>query len=87
MIRAVIADLGFPISQLYPLAKGNKMKSVPFKADFKVDINSGKETRQELREGRLRKKREKMPQHGRSLARVYKDAVLKRLKSPSTSEK
>jgi|GEM_PF-559315 len=63
------------------------MESVPFKADFKVDTNSVKETRQERRERRLRKKRQKMPQHGRSLARVYKDAVLKRLKSPDTSEK
>jgi len=38
------------------------------------------ETRQERRERRKRKKRERMPQHGKSLARVYKDAVLKRLK-------
>ena len=37
-------------------------------------------TRQERREKRQRKKREKMPQHGKSLARVYKDAVLKRLR-------
>jgi len=87
MIRAVIADLGFPIGQLYPLAKENKMDLVLFKTDFKVDTNSVKETRQERRERRLRKKRQKMPQHGRSLARVYKDAILKRLKSPGTSEK
>lgn len=38
------------------------------------------ETRQERREKKLRKKREKMPQHGKSLARIYKDAVLKKLK-------
>jgi len=81
MIRAVIADLGSPISQLYPLAKGNKMDLVPFKADSKVDINSTEETRQERRERRRRKKQEKIPQHGRSLAQVYKDAILKRLKS------
>ena len=37
-------------------------------------------TRQERREERLRKKREKMPQHGKSLARVYRDAILKRLR-------
>jgi hypothetical protein len=37
------------------------------------------ETRQERRERRLRKKRERIPQHGKSLARVYRDAVLKRL--------
>jgi hypothetical protein len=38
------------------------------------------ETRQERRQKRQRKKREKMPQHGKSLARVYRDAVLKRLR-------
>jgi hypothetical protein len=63
------------------------MESVSFEADSRVDINPVKETRQERRERRLRKRREKIPQHGRSLARVYKDAILKRLKSPSTSEK
>jgi len=39
-----------------------------------------KETRQERREKRLKKKRERMPQHGRSLARIYIDAIRKRLK-------
>ena len=38
------------------------------------------ETRQERRERKLRKKREKMPQHGRNIAKVYMDAILKRLK-------
>ena len=38
------------------------------------------ETRQERREKKLRKKREKMPQHGKSLGQIYKDAVLKRTK-------
>ena len=38
------------------------------------------ETRQERREKKLKKKRERMPQHGRSLAKIYMDAVLKRLK-------
>jgi hypothetical protein len=38
------------------------------------------ETKQERREKKLQKKREKMQQHGRSLVRVYKDAVLKRAK-------
>jgi hypothetical protein len=37
-------------------------------------------TRQERREARLRKKRERMPQHGRNLAKVYVDAVRKRLR-------
>jgi hypothetical protein len=38
------------------------------------------ETKQERREKRKRKKREKILQHGKSLSRVYKDAVLKRLR-------
>jgi len=38
------------------------------------------ETKQERREKKLKRKREKMPKHGRSLARIYMDAILKRLK-------
>ena len=38
------------------------------------------ETRQESREKRLKKKREQMLQHGRSLVRIYRDAILKRLR-------
>jgi len=36
------------------------------------------ETKQERREKKLQKKRDKIRQHGHSLVRVYKDAVLKR---------
>jgi len=43
-------------------------------------MNERIETRQERREKKLRKKREKMPKHGKSLARIYMDAILKRLK-------
>ncbi|MFC1943574.1 hypothetical protein ACFLWO_03225 [Chloroflexota bacterium] len=42
--------------------------------------NNRAETRQERRERRLKKKRERIPQHGKNLARIYMDAVLKRLK-------
>ncbi len=38
------------------------------------------ETRQQRREQKRQKKREKILQHGRSLVRVYKDAILKRVK-------
>ncbi len=38
------------------------------------------ETRQERREKRLKKKQERIPKHGQSLARIYMDAILKRLK-------
>lgn len=38
------------------------------------------ETKQERREKKLKKKRERMPTHGKNLAKVYIDAVLKRLR-------
>ncbi|MBA7696751.1 hypothetical protein ES703_105402 [subsurface metagenome] len=38
------------------------------------------ETRQERRERRLKKKRERMPKHGKNLAKIYIDAILKRLR-------
>jgi len=37
------------------------------------------ETKQERREKKLKKKRERMSKHGKNLARVYMDAILKRL--------
>ncbi|MFC2007320.1 hypothetical protein ACFLVB_01830 [Chloroflexota bacterium] len=43
------------------------------------DLNN-QETRQERREQKLRKKRERIPKHGKNLARVYMDAVMKRLR-------
>jgi len=42
--------------------------------------NNNVETKQERREKRLKKKRERVRQHGRSLAQIYKEAILKRLK-------
>jgi len=41
-----------------------------------IDID----TRQERREKKLKKKRERMPKHGKNLARIYMEAILKRLK-------
>jgi hypothetical protein len=40
-----------------------------------------KETKQERRDRRRAKEKEKMLQHGKSLARVYKDAVSKRART------
>jgi hypothetical protein len=37
------------------------------------------ETKQERRERKRRKKQERMAKHGKNLARVYMDAILKRL--------
>ena len=42
--------------------------------------NDNEDTRQERREKKLRKKKEKIPQHGRSLWQIYKDAIEKRTK-------
>ena len=44
------------------------------------ELPDSAETRQERRDRRLRKKREQIPKHGRNLAQIYKDAILKRLK-------
>ncbi len=38
------------------------------------------DSRQERREKKLRKKRERIPKHGKNLARIYMDAILKRLR-------
>ena len=38
------------------------------------------ETRQERREKKLKKKQERIPKHGKNLARIYMDAILKRLR-------
>jgi hypothetical protein len=43
-----------------------------------VDANQ-KETRQERREKKLESKREQMKKHGKGLARLYKEAILKRI--------
>jgi len=44
-------------------------------------VNDNKiETRQERREKKLKKKRELIPKHGKNLARVYMEAILKRLR-------
>jgi ribosomal protein L25 (general stress protein Ctc) len=42
--------------------------------------NEPLETRQERREKKLKKKRERIRQHGKNLAKVYMDAVMKRLR-------
>jgi|TARA_B100000315_G_C14072962_1_gene361409 hypothetical protein len=44
------------------------------------------ETRQGRREKKLRKKQERMPKHGKNLAKVYIDAIIKRLKRSKTKK-
>jgi hypothetical protein len=38
------------------------------------------ETRQDRRQRKLKKKRERVPKHGRGLAEMYRRVILKRLK-------
>jgi hypothetical protein len=38
------------------------------------------ETRQKRREKRLKKKRGRIPKHGKNLIKIYYDAILKRLR-------
>jgi hypothetical protein len=45
------------------------------------DSQSRQPTRQEQREKKLRKKREKMPQHGKSLGRIYQNAIAKKVET------
>jgi hypothetical protein len=45
--------------------------------------NKRVETKQERREKKLKKKRERIQKHGKNLARIYMDAILKRLKRSS----
>jgi len=44
------------------------------------------ETKQERREKKLKKKREQIPKHGKNLAKIYVDAILKRLKRQRTDK-
>jgi len=44
-------------------------------------------TKQEKREKRRRKQKEKMTQHGKGIAKIYRDAVLKRVKEDETDGK
>ncbi|MFW6118052.1 MAG: hypothetical protein ACOC6R_00985 [Chloroflexota bacterium] len=44
------------------------------------------EAKQERRDRRRAKKKAKMPQHGKSMARVYRDAVSKRAKAEKASK-
>ena len=45
-----------------------------------ADFDNNSETRQERRERKLRKKKERIAQSGKNLAKIYRDAVLKRMK-------
>jgi hypothetical protein len=42
--------------------------------------NDDEATRQEAREAKLRKKKQKIKQHGKGLGKIYRDAVAKKQK-------
>jgi len=44
------------------------------------EANGSGETRQERRNHKLKKKKERIAKHGKSIAQMYRDAVSKRLK-------
>ena len=48
--------------------------------------NNNVESRQERREKKLKKKRERVRQHGRNLATIYKEVILKRIKRLRTEK-
>ena len=45
-----------------------------------ADADFNGETRQERRERKLQKKKERIAQSGKGLVKIYRDAVLKRMK-------
>ena len=45
------------------------------------------ETKQEKREKRKRKQKDKMTQHGKGIAKIYEDAVRKRVKEDEKDDK
>lgn len=52
-----------------------------------MNNNKDMETRQERRQKRLEKKKERIPKHGRNLVKIYRDAILKRLRGKGDSKK
>jgi len=52
-----------------------------------MNNNEDIKTRQERRQKRLEKKKERIPKHGRNLVKIYRDAILKRLRGKENSKK
>ena len=52
-----------------------------------MNNNEDMKTRQEQRQKRLEKKRERIPKHGKNLVKIYRDAILKRLKGKKDDKK
>jgi len=52
-----------------------------------MNNNEDTETRQERRQKRLEKKKERIPKHGKNIVKIYRDAILKRLRGKGDSKK
>ena len=52
-----------------------------------MNNNEDTETRQERRQKRIEKKKERIPKHGKNLVKIYRDAILKRLRGKGDSKK
>lgn len=52
-----------------------------------MNNNKDMETRQERRQKRIEKKKERIPKHGKNLVKIYRDAILKRLRGKGDSKK
>ena len=52
-----------------------------------MNNNKDMETRQERRQKRLEKKKDRIPKHGKNLVKIYRDAILKRLRGRGNSKK
>ncbi|MFC1998805.1 hypothetical protein ACFLVR_04080 [Chloroflexota bacterium] len=52
-----------------------------------MDTSPEEETKQGKREKRKRKQKEKMTQHGKGIAKIYEDAVRKRVKEDEQDDK
>jgi hypothetical protein len=52
-----------------------------------MNNNEDTETRQERRQKRLEKKKERIPKHGKNLVKIYRDAILNRLRGKGDSKK
>ena len=52
-----------------------------------MNNNEDMKTRQERRQKRLEKKKERIPKHGKNLVKIYRDAILKRLRGKGDSKK
>jgi len=62
-------------------------KALCWVVDMNGETPQGAEPRQERREKKLRKKRERIPKHGKGLVEMYRRVILKRLRRGRKEER